>query len=84
MLGWGVCVSALKSRNVRVGARRTSVRLEPELWAALEWIASRDGRTINAICTDLAAAGPAMKGGLTSALRVYIVTQLQSYIPIKA
>ncbi|MEN8721887.1 MAG: ribbon-helix-helix domain-containing protein [Alphaproteobacteria bacterium] len=71
-------MSALKSRNVRVGARRTSVRLEPELWAALELIASREGSSVHQICTNLAADKASIRGGLTSALRVYIVQQLQA------
>lgn len=71
-------MSALKSRNVRVGQRRTSVRLEPELWAALDRIAIAQGRTIHHICTELAADPMAMHGGLTSALRVFIVNQLEA------
>lgn len=71
-------MSALKSRNVRVGNRRTSVRLEPVLWAALEDIAAAKGQSIHDICSELAQDTGLMVGGLTSALRVYIVTNLMA------
>ena len=83
MLRSGI-VSALKSRNVKVGDHRTSVRLEPELWAALEEIAESEGRTIHDICTALRNESAAMVGGLTSALRVYIVRGLRARINQRA
>lgn len=64
--------TSLVTRNVRIGAKRTSVRLEPELWSALERIASREQTDINEICTRV-ANGKGAIGGFTSALRVYIV-----------
>lgn len=66
--------STLKLRNVNIGAKRTSVKLEPQLWRALEVLAAAQNRTINDICQTLDATRG--KGGLTSALRVYIVTEL--------
>lgn len=64
--------SSLVTRNIRIDQRRTSVRLEPQLWRALETIAEFEQRDINDICTTVAAErGP--DGGFTSALRVYIV-----------
>lgn len=45
-------VGPLESRNVVMdGHRRTSIRLEPSMWQALEAIAQREGLTINALCT---------------------------------
>lgn len=67
--------SSLVTRNVRIGDRRTSVRLEPELWHALEDIASQEACDINAICTRVAAQRRPV-GGFTSALRVFIVSYL--------
>ena len=45
-------VGPLESRNVVMdGHKRTSIRLEPSMWQALEAIAQREGMTINVLCT---------------------------------
>lgn len=63
--------SILESRNVTVGNKRTSMRLEPQMWDSLERIARTEGVTINNLCTqiDLRRGGV----GLTSATRVFII-----------
>lgn len=63
--------SSLVIRNVVVGGRRTSVRLEPVMWEALHDIAGRDGRSIHQIVTDIDRDRTA--SSLTAAIRVYIV-----------
>ncbi len=42
--------STLKGRNVSVNGRRTSMRLEPAFWAALQDIAVRERTTVNDLC----------------------------------
>lgn len=71
-----VLVSPLVTRNVNVGGRRTSVRLEPDLWEALRDIAAREQRSLHEICTDIDRT----RGGtrLTSAMRIYIVNYFRS------
>ena len=71
-----VLVSPLVTRNVNVGGRRTSVRLEPDLWEALREIAAREHRSLHEICTDIDRT----RGGtrLTSAMRIYIVNYFRS------
>ena len=71
-----VSVSPLVTRNVNLGNRRTSVRLEPDLWEALLEIASREQRSVHEICTDIDRT----RGGtrLTSAMRIYIVNYFRS------
>jgi predicted DNA-binding ribbon-helix-helix protein len=61
---------------VNVGGRRTSVRLEPDLWEALRDIAAREQRSLHEICTDIDRT----RGGtrLTSAMRIYIVNYFRS------
>lgn len=62
-------------RNVRIGGRRTSIRLEPELWEALERICDARNQTIDAACTAAAQEkGPTQNA--TSAIRSYIVRNL--------
>ncbi len=68
--------SALVSKNVRIGRRRTSVRLEREMWDALAEICRREGVTANAICTEVGEKGA--EGGFTSRLRVYIMSYFRS------
>lgn len=45
----------LVSRNVTIGALRTSMRLEPEFWDALGDIARRKNMTLDALCTQVDA-----------------------------
>lgn len=71
-----VLMSPLVTRNVNVGGRRTSVRLEPDLWEALREIARRERCSLHEICTDI----DRRRGGtrLTSAMRIYIVNYFRS------
>ncbi|MGE0256284.1 MAG: ribbon-helix-helix domain-containing protein [Alphaproteobacteria bacterium] len=61
----------LINRNVTVGGRRTSLRLEPEFWDALADIATREGLTLDHLCSLI----DSQRGGLsrTAAIRIYIV-----------
>jgi predicted DNA-binding ribbon-helix-helix protein len=59
-------------RNVKVDGRRTSLRMEPELWDAALDIAQRRAIGINDLLTELdQSRGDA---NLTGALRVYIIS----------
>jgi predicted DNA-binding ribbon-helix-helix protein len=63
--------SALRARNVRIHHRRTSVKLEPAFWDALEAVAVREGTSVNDLCSRIhdKAAGY----GLTAAIRVFVL-----------
>ena len=43
--------SRLLSRNVTVEGRRTSLRLENDVWDALEEICERENMTVHEVCT---------------------------------
>jgi predicted DNA-binding ribbon-helix-helix protein len=43
--------STLVSKNVTILGRRTSVRLEPEMWNALKDISRREGCSMHEICS---------------------------------
>jgi len=63
---------ALQSKNVRIHDRRTSVRLEPEMWNALNEIAALEGCSIH----DLCGAVHDLKNpdaSFTAALRVFMM-----------
>ncbi|MDR3425775.1 MAG: ribbon-helix-helix domain-containing protein [Alphaproteobacteria bacterium] len=64
--------SSLVSRNVVVSGRRTSVRLEPEMWDGLREICQRERATMHQICTT-AELQKAEKTSLTAAIRVFVM-----------
>ena len=68
--------SRLINRNVVAGRGRTSMRLEPELWDALQEICERECQDMNQLVRRIEAGGH--DGGCTSAVRVFIVEYLRS------
>lgn len=64
--------SSLISKNITIRGHRTSVRLEPEMWAALKDIAKREGTTIHHICS-LISLRKLDETSLTAAIRVFLV-----------
>ncbi len=69
--------SSLVSRNITVFGRRTSVRLEPEMWEALKDISQREKCTIHDICT-LVNICKHENTSLTAAIRVFLVLYYRS------
>jgi predicted DNA-binding ribbon-helix-helix protein len=63
--------STLVNRNVTVSGHRTSMRLEPEMWNALEEICLREKRTVHEICSLVDARRSS--SSLTAAMRVFIL-----------
>lgn len=62
----------LVSKNIRIHDRRTSVRLEPEMWDALKEVAGIEGCSVHDLCgavDDMKAAG----ASFTGALRVFLM-----------
>lgn len=64
--------STLVSRNITVLGRRTSVRLEPEMWHALRDIARREQCRIHDICS-LIQVRKKSNTSLTAAIRVFLM-----------
>jgi len=48
-----VTVSALITRNIRIGLHRTSLRLEASMWDALKDIGEREDLSLDALCTRI-------------------------------
>jgi predicted DNA-binding ribbon-helix-helix protein len=63
--------STLINRNVTVAGRRTSMRLEPAMWDALQQICNREGKTLNQLVT--AIDRQRVESSLTAAIRVYLL-----------
>jgi predicted DNA-binding ribbon-helix-helix protein len=71
--------SRLINRNVTAARGRTSMRLEPELWSALEEICQREGLTLAEAVRKIELSNPHSKdGGRTSAVRVFIVSYFRA------
>lgn len=70
--GQGALKTTLVSRNITVNKRRTSVRLEPEMWSALREIAKRESCSIHDICT-LVGLRKHEQTSLTAAIRVFLM-----------
>ena len=65
-------MSSLINRNVFIGPSRTSMRLEPEFWSALEEICHREGCTLSQLVEKIEkACGAASSTSRTSAVRTY-------------
>ena len=67
----------LVNRNVVVGQQRTSMRLDPDMWEALDTIAAAEGISMGQLCTLVDnKRGPEM--GRTSAIRYFIFSYFQT------
>ncbi|MCC6716514.1 MAG: ribbon-helix-helix domain-containing protein [Acetobacteraceae bacterium] len=69
-------VSRLINRNVTATGGRTSMRLEPELWSALEEICHREGMTLADLIKSIEHR--VHPGGRTSAVRVFVLTYFRT------
>jgi predicted DNA-binding ribbon-helix-helix protein len=64
--------STLISRNITVLNKRTSVRLEPEMWRELKNISRRESCSIHDLCS-LISLKKKSKTSLTAAIRVFLM-----------
>lgn len=64
--------SSLISRNITVFGKRTSIRLEMEMWNALRDMARREGCKIHDLCS-LVSMRKQPQTSLTAAIRVFIM-----------
>ncbi len=64
--------SALVSRNVTVLGKRTSIRLEVQMWSAIKEIAEREHCTVHELCSLIAMR---RKPGLslTASIRIFLM-----------
>ena len=65
---------AIKKRSVNIAGHRTSVSIEAPFWDALRNIAAREKKSLNDL---IAAIDSARDGNLSSAIRVYVLRELQ-------
>src|SRR6056297_3263082 len=67
--------SQLAMRSVTINGRRTTMRLEPSMWNALQRIAADNGVTVNQLCSQIDSSRGDLS--MTAAVRSYIVSYLQ-------
>jgi predicted DNA-binding ribbon-helix-helix protein len=58
-------------RNIKLAGRRTSLRLEPEFWDALDEIVTRERSTLSALCERI--KGRRSAANLTAAVRLFVL-----------
>ncbi len=63
--------SRLINRNILTARGRTSMRLEPEFWAALAEICNRERISLRTLIERIEQSG--YSGGRTSAVRVFVL-----------
>jgi predicted DNA-binding ribbon-helix-helix protein len=68
--------STLVNRNVTVAGHRTSVRLEPAMWDALQHVCEREQKSLNSVVTEIANAQ--VESSLTAAIRVYVLSYFRA------
>jgi predicted DNA-binding ribbon-helix-helix protein len=64
-------MTTLRNRSIHLNGQRTSLRLEPAMWEALEEICRREGRGLNDICAFIEAQRG--RSSRTAAVRVFIL-----------
>ena len=73
-------LNQLAKRNIKIGDKRTSVNLEPQVWQILHDIAEEQGCTIHDLCTFVDER-KSDDSSLSSAIRVFLMSYL--YINMK-
>jgi predicted DNA-binding ribbon-helix-helix protein len=63
----------LINRNLTVNGRRTSLRLEPEMWDALQEIATREGVRVSDVVSRIDRHPRQSGSGLPARVRVFVL-----------
>jgi predicted DNA-binding ribbon-helix-helix protein len=74
----GLSRSTLVNRNVTVNGHRTSMRLEPAMWDALDEIGRRERVSVHGLCSLV--DGQRSQSSLTAAMRVFILSYFRSAV----
>jgi predicted DNA-binding ribbon-helix-helix protein len=64
--------TSLVSKNITIEQKRTSIRLEPEMWQALKEISRREQCSIHDVCT-LVSKCKRDNSSLTASIRVFLM-----------
>lgn len=72
----GESSSTLINHNVTVAGHRTSIRLEPAMWMALQEICRREAKSLHELVTEIAQER--QQSTLTAAIRVSLLTYFRA------
>ena len=71
--------SAIRKRSVLISGHRTSISLEEAFWTKLKELCDEREKSINQLVTEIDNARlDTPSGNLSSAIRVYILEQLEA------
>ena len=76
-------MSPPRKRSLTLRGHATSVSLEAEFWAAFRRIAADRGLSVNALAAEIDARRD-LDTGLASALRVFVLTELERRLAQRA
>ena len=65
-------IQTLITKNILIGKKRTSIKLEPELWELFRLVSSLEGKNINQLATFISHNADTSKN-FTSLIRKYLV-----------
>jgi len=66
-----------QKHSLTLNGHRTSVSLEPEFWTVFRAISKAEGKTINGLAAEI-DKDRGLDRGLASAIRVYVLQQLEN------
>jgi len=72
-------ITGLVNKNIKIHNRRTSIRLEPEMWSALHEIAEQEGCSIHELCSAVEDVRED-NTSFTAALRVFLMLYYKSNV----
>ena len=67
----------MQKYSVSIRGHATSISLEPEFWAALCGLATVQNRPVAQLIAEIDTDRSRTSGGLSSAIRLYILAELQ-------
>lgn len=68
----------LKKRSLSIAGHRTSITLEPAFWDELKEIAAIEHRSLASVVAEVDRGREHGSGGLSSALRVFVLNRLHA------
>lgn len=73
--GDGEAAARLRKRSVTLAGHRTSLSLEEAFWCELKRLAAAEGRSLNALITEIDAG---RRGSLSGAVRVWVLERVKA------
>lgn len=72
----------MKKRSITIAGHQTSITLEEAFWAELKRLALNRAVPLHVLVTEIDASRDLMRTNLSSALRLFVLTELQKTRPL--